>query len=140
MHSAAGRQENTAAPSVREERGLQEWSALSRRHRGTHLGAVPRPRHEALSRRRTRPLRAVGRRRRARQQSHEDRSTAGATVTQAKSCLIDTTARPGHSKWPRLSTSQVDKRRATPNRTEKIARYELADSGILRHFVPNLSA
>ncbi|MFN4922617.1 hypothetical protein [Bradyrhizobium sp.] len=135
-----GGERTSTTEGILEEYGLQGWSALSRWHRGTHLRAVSRPRHEALSRRRTRPFRAVGRRRRARQQSHEDRSTAGASVTPAKSCLIDTTARPGHSKRPRLSTSQADKRRATPNRTDKIGRCELADSGILRHLVPNLSA
>ena len=67
-----------------------ERSALSRRHRGTHLGAVPRPRHEALSRRRTRPLRIVDRRRRACQQPHENRRNADETVVaKAKSGLTD---------------------------------------------------
>jgi transposase, IS5 family len=36
-----------------ENRGLQGRPALSRRHRGAHLGSVPRSRHEALSRRGT---------------------------------------------------------------------------------------
>ena len=96
VHSAAGRQENTATPSVREQRGIQERSALSRRHRGTHLaGAVPRPRHEALSRRRTRTLRIVGQRHGcARQQPHGDRGTTdGSVASQTKSCLTDTQAR-----------------------------------------------
>ena len=90
VHSAAGRQENTAARSVREQRRVREWSALSRWHRGPHLGAVPRPRHKALSRRRTRPLRTVGRRRRDRQQPHENRGTPdGSVASQTKSCLTD---------------------------------------------------
>src|SRR5215510_9665729 len=116
-----------AAPDVRDPAHDDEAAS---RAAGPHIPSAHR--HRRGGRRK--------RTRRARQQSHEDRSTADATVTQAKSCLIDTTARLGHSKWPRLSASQADKGRATPNRTEKIARYELADSGILRNLVPNLSA
>jgi IS5 family transposase len=49
----ARRQANDTARSLREQRCLQARSALSRRHRGPHLGAVPRSRHEALPRRGT---------------------------------------------------------------------------------------
>ena len=117
MHSAAGRQENTAAPSVREQRGIQEWSALSRRRRGTHLGAVPRPRHEALSRRRTRPLRIVGRRRCACQQPPENRGTTdGSLASQTKSCLTGTQARfPQIRRRPRLNVSRAE---SLPSNTE----------------------
>src|ERR1700722_15278235 len=117
MHSAAGRQENTAAPSLREQRGIQEWSTLSRRHRGTHLGAVPRPRHEALSRRRTRPLRIVGRRRCARQQSHENRGNIDHSIAaQTKSRLTDTQARfRGRSERPRLNLSRAESLPPTTN-------------------------
>src|SRR5712672_4137994 len=47
-------------------------TTLSRRHRGAHLGVVPRSRHEALSRRGPRAFRVVGRGGPARQQPHED--------------------------------------------------------------------
>ena len=54
-----------------KRRGLQGRPALSRRHRGPHLGPVPRSRNEALPRRGNRTIRIVGGRRRARQQSHD---------------------------------------------------------------------
>ena len=64
---------------------------------GRILGAVKRPRHEALSRRRTRTLRIVGRRRCARQQPHENRGTSvGSVASLTKSCLTDTQARFRH--------------------------------------------
>ena len=59
---------------------VQARPALSRRHRGAHLGAVARPRHEALPRRRPRALRVVCRRGGARQQPHEHRRPAGAAI------------------------------------------------------------
>ena len=51
MHSAARRQQNSGTLRLREERGVQVRAALSRRHRRTHLGPVPRSWHEALPRR-----------------------------------------------------------------------------------------
>ena len=50
--------------------GLQGRPTLSRRHRGAHLGPVPRSRHEALPCRRPRALRIMGRCSRARKQPH----------------------------------------------------------------------
>jgi hypothetical protein len=67
VHSAARRHENCGARSTRKERGLQARSALSRRHRGAHLGCCGC----------------------ARQQSDENRDTAHeAIVSQTKNCLM----------------------------------------------------
>src|SRR6476661_6696523 len=60
-HPAAWWQENQGSRSLREQCALQESSALSRRHRGAHLGSIPRSWHEAVSRPRSRALRSVGR-------------------------------------------------------------------------------
>src|SRR5882672_6191059 len=59
MHSPARRQQNAATPSLRKIGGVQARPTLSRRHRGTHLGADARSRHEALPRRRRRALHIV---------------------------------------------------------------------------------
>ena len=68
---------------------LQARTALQGRHRGTHLRAVPRSRHEALSGRRQRALRVVGRRRRARQQPDEHRRLAHETTPLADGKQFD---------------------------------------------------
>jgi len=61
-----------------------------RRHRGMRLGVVPRSRHEARSRWRSRAFRAVGRSRCARRQPHENRSPLdGPIVAQRKSRLTN---------------------------------------------------
>src|SRR6202022_2092747 len=53
--------QSARARSLREKSGVQGRPALSRRHRGAHLGVVPRSRHEALSRSRSRAFWAWGR-------------------------------------------------------------------------------
>lgn len=68
---------------------VQERPTLPSQHRGAHLGAFPRSRHEALSRRGLRALRTMGWRRRARQQLDDDCVLADdAVVSQTKRCLI----------------------------------------------------
>jgi IS5 family transposase len=67
-------------PGPRTIAGVQAGPALPCRHRGAHLGADARPRHEALPRRRRRALRLVRRRRGARQQSHDHRRTVDQTL------------------------------------------------------------
>ena len=140
FRSGAAR-EHREREAYEKQRGIQERSALSRRHRGTHLGAVPRPRHEALSRRRTRPLRIVGRRRCARQQPHENRGTTdGAVASQTKSCLTDTQARFPADQNGRGSTClELKVCQAIPSPSSKITRPGLADAGLYWHFVPNPS-
>ena len=61
---------------LREEPAVQAGAGVSLGHRGAHLGAVSRARHEALSLVGPRALRALHRRRRARQQSDGDRRAA----------------------------------------------------------------
>ena len=79
-HSAARRPQDAATPGLRTIAGVQARPALPCRHRGAHLGVDARPRHEALPRRRRRALRAVCRRRGARQQSHDHRRTVDQTL------------------------------------------------------------
>src|SRR5258707_950670 len=74
------RQQNAATPGLRKVGGVQARPTLSRRHRGTHLGADVRSRHEALLRRRLPALLALCRRRRARQQSHDRCRAADQTL------------------------------------------------------------
>ncbi len=111
--AARGRHDGWHMRRIRPSRMVSAFAPASR----AHLGAVPRPRHEALSCQRTRPLRIVGRRRRARQQSHEDRGNAGdAIAAQTKSRFTDTQARfPARSEPPRLNLSQAER---LPSNTE----------------------
>ena len=118
--------------AAREHRGAKRTRAArhsrmvsaSRRHRGTHLGAVPRPRHEALSRRRTRPLRIVGWRRCVRQQPHENRGTTdGSLASQTKSCLTGHAGPlPGRSERPRLNVSRSESLQSNTEPSSKITR------------------
>jgi transposase, IS5 family len=71
MYSPARRQQNATTPSLRKIGGIQARPALSRRHRGTHLCADARSRHEALPCPRRRALRVVCRRGGARQQPYD---------------------------------------------------------------------
>ena len=89
VHSAARRKENVwSAKHTRRARELQARPALSRRHRGAHLGPVPRSRHEALPCRGPRALRIVGRCGSTRQQSHERCRVATRTaISQTESNL-----------------------------------------------------
>jgi IS5 family transposase len=67
VHSAAWRPQDAATPSLRTIARIQARPALPCRHRGAHIRVDARPRHEALPHRRRRALRAVCRRRGARQ-------------------------------------------------------------------------
>src|SRR6266702_7281515 len=98
MYPAARRQEDARARSLREESTLQARRALPRRHRRAYLGAVPRSRHEALSRRGQRALRAIGRCCRARQQFDDHCFLAGETiVAQTKRRLTAPSSLRSHS-------------------------------------------
>jgi len=72
----ARRHKDRRAAGTRDEPSLQEGAGVPRRHRGAHLGPLPRARHEALSLARPRALRAVRRRSRPRQQSVAHRRAA----------------------------------------------------------------
>src|SRR6266700_6952591 len=122
------------------EPGVQGRPALSRRHRGAHLGVVPRSRHEALSRRRSRALRTVGRGGRARQQPHEDSSAVDAPIgDQAKSRLTipisflfvaeETAAPYCKTAWSQPALREI---------ASKIASKYPANAEICRQFAPGL--
>jgi hypothetical protein len=112
MYSPARRQQNAATPGLRKIGGVQARPALSRRHRGTHLGADARARYEALPRRRRRALRVVCRRGGARQQPHDRRRPADQALD------APTKSRPINQ---RRSWAQVEQnRRASPRRRPQL--------------------
>jgi hypothetical protein len=130
-----GGKQNAATPSLRKIGGVQARPTLSRRHRGTHLGADARSRHEALPRRRRRALHIVCRRGGARQQPHDRRRPADqALAAPTKSHPINQrrSSPQLEQKPPRLTTPPAATPPSTCQSMPKTERDDMANSAAKR--------
>ena len=140
-----GGKENTATPSVREQRGIQERSALSRRHRG-RISVLFRGRgmKRCLAEGRERFEFWVGAAVLANNlmRSAKKKGTTDGSVASQTKKLLDRHAGPLPADQNGRGSTCLELKvgcQATPSPSSKITRPKLANAGLSCHFVPNPS-